>query len=156
MRDVDLAELLPQSGSMRLLDTLVMHERERTVCRVDPLRSGLFEDAGGRLPTWLALEYMAQCAAVHGALALVGPRADVPPRLGLLLGARQLELRVPRLPVSPMEVEARHRGDARGLVSFDCALRDSRAGALLATGRLNVYTLGADALQGESSSAGRN
>jgi len=147
--EVDLAELLPQSGCMRLLDTLVLHEGDRTVCRIDPLRSGLFEEASGRLPTWLALEYMAQCASVHGALALDGPRAGAAPRVGLLLGARQLELRVPRLPVAPMEVEARHHGDARGLVSFDCSLRDPGAGDLLATGRLNVYTLSADALPGE-------
>lgn len=148
MKEVDLAALLPQSGSMRLLDALVVHERERTVCRVDPLRSGLFEDASGRLPTWLALEYMAQCASVHGALALDGPRGGAAPRVGLLLGARKLELRVPRLPVSPMEVEACCQGAARGLVSFDCALRGPGAGELLATGRLNVYTLGEDALQG--------
>lgn len=148
MREVDLAALLPQSGSMRLLDALVLHEPRRTVCRVDPLRSGLFEDASGRLPTWLALEYMAQCASVHGALTLDRRGRGAGPQAGLLLGARKLELRVPRLPVSPMEVEVCHHADAQRLVSFDAVLRAPGAGELLATGRLNVYTLGEDALQG--------
>jgi predicted hotdog family 3-hydroxylacyl-ACP dehydratase len=137
---VDLATLLPQTGDMRLLDALLLHEPERTVCGVDPLRSGLFDNGRGVLPAWLALEYMAQCAAVHGALALGGPDAAPPPN-AMLLGA--LELR-------PLEVEASLRGASGGLVAFDCSLRDAERGTLLAAGRLNVYTLAANTGQGES------
>lgn len=146
---VDLATLLPQTGDMRLLDALLLHEPERTVCGVDPLRSGLFDNGRGVLPAWLALEYMAQCAAVHGALALGGPDAAPPPN-AMLLGARRLSLHVPHLELRPLEVEASLRGASGGLVAFDCSLRDAERGTLLAAGRLNVYTLAANTGQGES------
>lgn len=136
---VDLAELLPHSGRMRLLDAVLHHDAVATCCRVDPLGSTLFEDASGALPSWVALEYMAQCAAAHGALAAGGRPA---PR-ALLLGARRLEFSVLRLEGGrALEVEARHHGGSRGLFAFDCTLRDPASDAVLAAGRLNVYTLG--------------
>ncbi len=140
MIEVDLATLLPQTGSMRLLDTLLVHEPDRTVCALDPLRSGLFDDGRGRLPAWLALEYMAQCASVHGALAMGGRGASAPQR-AFLLGARRLELHVAALELRPLEVEARLHRVMGGLVAFDCALLDPERGSSLATGRLNVYNL---------------
>ena len=69
MTAINLAKLLPHRGSMCLLDAVLHHDAKKTICRVDPLRSTLFEDASGALPSWLALEYMAQCAAAHGALS---------------------------------------------------------------------------------------
>ena len=45
----------------------------------------------------------------------------------------------------PLEVEARHHGGSRGLLAFDCRLRDPRSAdqleGTLVSGRLNVYTL---------------
>ncbi len=131
---------LPHSGPMRLLDRVLFHDATRTVCSADPLRAQLFEDAEGRLPAWIALELMAQCAAAHGALA--GPERAAGAGRALLLGARRLRLDVAALdPARPLEVEARHRAGERGLVAFDCALRDPAVGRTLAAGRLNVYTL---------------
>lgn len=152
--DVDLAALLPQTGGMRLLAELVLHEPERTVCRVDPLESGLFEARAGQLPAWLALEYMAQCASVHGALVQAAGEGASGPPAGLLLGARNLELHVASLELRPLEVEARYLGGARGLFSFQCALRDPGRDSVVATGRLSVYTLPEVERQGESSVGG--
>lgn len=141
MTHPDLARLLPHSGPMRWLDEVLHHEPARTVCRVDPRRSALLADAEGRLPSWLALEFMAQCAAAHGALLAEGSGVEAPAP-ALLLGARRLRLFAPHLdPARPLEVEARHRAGQRGLVAFDCELRDPERGQTLAAGRLNVYTL---------------
>lgn len=139
MTQHDLARLLPHSGPMRWLDLVLQHEPTRTVCRVDPQRGALLADARGRLPSWLALEYMAQCAAAHGALRARGTGGS---GAALLLGARRLRLFTPHLdPLRPLEVEARHHAGQRGLVAFDCELRDPQRGETLAAGRLNVYTL---------------
>lgn len=139
---LEIAQLLPHRGPMCLLDSVLHHDADATICRVDPLQSTLFEDAGGALPSWIALEYMAQCAAAHGALALGEGRTPI----ALLLGARRLEFAAPRIEACrPLEVEARHHGGSRGLLAFDCGLRDpsvsDQRDATLATGRLNVYTL---------------
>ena len=132
----DLAELLPQAGPMRLLARVLAHSPERTVCALDPASSELFRDAEGRVPGWVALEWMAQCIAAHGGLlARAAGRAPAP---GMLVGARRVDLAVSDFALGePLEVEARYAGSAGPLASFDCALR---AGAeVLATGALSVY-----------------
>jgi hypothetical protein len=43
------------------------------------------------------------------------------------------------LPPGPLEVEARHHRGERGLVAFDCIVRDPAGGAALVEGRVNVY-----------------
>ncbi|MDH3213403.1 MAG: hypothetical protein OEM05_13045 [Myxococcales bacterium] len=132
-----VAELIPHSGPMCLLDEVLDHAPERTVCRVDPRRSAQLADRDGGVPVWVGLEYMAQCVAVHGGLA-ARARGE-PLRPGLLLGSRRVRFGAQALPPRELAVEVRHHRGGRGLVAFDCQVRDPSDGRRLVEGRLNVY-----------------
>ena len=144
----DIEALVPHRGRMRLLSGVLAHSIEETVCAVDLERSELFAEADGAVPAFVALEYMAQCAAVHAGLASrAGHRA---PSAAFLLGTRQLRLGTARFrPGQKLRVSARHQRGESGLIVFDCALRDAESGETLAEGRLNLYTVGDERPPGE-------
>jgi len=132
----DVAELLPHASPMRLLGRVIAHAPASTVCALDPAASELFRDADGRIPGWVALEWMAQCIAAHG--GLVARASGRPPAPGMLVGARRLEIaRSAFTPGDPLEVEARFAGAAGALASFECALREGAE--VVATATLSVY-----------------
>lgn len=135
-----IEELVPHSGAMRLIGPVLEHRPEFTRCRVDVARSALFAREAGRVPAWLALEWMAQCVAAHG--GLVARALGLPPRPGLFLGTRGVRLAADEFAADDeLEVCARHlRGDL-GLASFACRL-DRRGGREpLAEGNLSVYVV---------------
>jgi predicted hotdog family 3-hydroxylacyl-ACP dehydratase len=135
-----LAELLPHAGPMRLLQSVEAHDEEHTTCRVLPAASALFLRADSRVPVWIGIEYMAQCAAAHGGL-LARARGEAP-RPGLFVGSRQLTFRCEAFaPDVALLVSARFaagRGDA---LAFDCTVEDPAGGPPLVEGRLNVLRL---------------
>ena len=136
----DVSLLLPQQGPMRLLSRVLEHTPEQTVCAADTDRSELFREPDGTVPAWVALEYMAQCMAVHAGLAARSRGEAAQP--ALLLGSRRLRLRVDHFAAGcTLWVSARHHRGEQGLVAFDCEVRDEPGGALLASGRLLAYTL---------------
>ena len=145
----DVAELVPQRGRMRLLSGVVSHSIEETVCAIDLERSGLFAEADGSIPAFVALEYMAQCAAAHTGLA--NRSGSESPRASLLLGTRRLQLAIERFRSGQrLRVSARHHRGEAGLVVFDCVLSDADSDETLAEGRLNLYTVAHDIPLGES------
>lgn len=145
----DIEELVPHRGRMRLLSDVVAHSPEETVCAVDLERSELFLESDGSVPAFVALEYMAQCAAAHAGLASRSRRE--PPSAAFLLGTRRLRLDAERLrPGQRLRVSARHHRGESGLIAFDCALRDADTDQTLAEGRLNLYTVADGSPPGES------
>ena len=136
----DVSLLLPQTGPMQLLSRVLEHTAEQTCCAVETARSGLFREPDGSVPAWVSLEYMAQCMAVHAGLAARARGEAVQP--ALLLGSRRLRLAVDRFDSGcTLRVSARHHRGERGLVAFDCEVRDEPGRTLLAEGRLLAYTL---------------
>jgi predicted hotdog family 3-hydroxylacyl-ACP dehydratase len=135
-----VADLVPQSGRMLLLDRVLAHDAERTVCLVKVDASDLFRDRDGGVPAWVGLEYMAQCIAAHGGLRERQRGGIVKP--GLFLGTRRLELWTAGFaPGEVLRASARHvRGKGRFL-TFACALRREEDAGVLAEGELNVYIL---------------
>lgn len=132
-----IAELLPQCGPMRLLERVLEHDASHTRCAVLPSESAAFGDDSGRVPVWVALEYMAQCAAADGGLRS-RERGDAP-RVGVLLGSRQLTFRSADFdPTRRLEVSARFAAGRGDHLAFDCAVHDPDGGPPLAEGRLNV------------------
>jgi predicted hotdog family 3-hydroxylacyl-ACP dehydratase len=122
---------------MRLIDRVLDHDETATCCEVDPARSALFRDASGRVPVWVAVEYMAQAAAAHGGL-LARERGE-PPKPGLFVGSRRLRFRCADFaPGRRLEVTARHAAGSGTRLAFDCEVLDPDGGAPLAEGRLNV------------------
>jgi predicted hotdog family 3-hydroxylacyl-ACP dehydratase len=136
-----IAELVPHADGMLLLDRVLAHEPTHTVCATSADRSPLFANPDGSVPSWVGIEYMAQCAAVHGKLASRSRREA--PRPGLLLGSRRLAIhRDVFAPGDPLEVTARHHMGESGLVAFDCSIRSAASGEALVEGRVNLYLFG--------------
>ncbi len=133
----DVDDLIPHSGPMLLVRRVLEHSEERTVCEVDPADSGLFAAEDGAVPAWVALEYMAQCAAVHGGLS--ARKSGAPPRAGMLLGTRRLRLAVDSFRSGQtlhVSVACVHAGSQ--MLSFAGVVR-AVGGAVLAEARFNVY-----------------
>ncbi len=136
----ELGDLVPHSGPMLLLREVCEHDAEQTTCTADPTDSRLFLDDHGVVPAWVGLEYMAQCAAVHG--GLVGRAAGESPRAGLLLGTRKLELAADCFrPGQQLRVSARRVHAGSQMLSFACEILDDQTKELLASARINVYLL---------------
>ncbi|MEE8166864.1 MAG: hypothetical protein V3T64_14955 [Myxococcota bacterium] len=133
-----IAELVPHADPMLLLDRVLTHEATHTVCATSADRSPLFANSDGSVPSWVGIEYMAQCAAVHGELA--NRIRGEAPRPGLLLGSRRLEIHRDAFAAGdPLEVTARHHMGESGLVAFDCSIRSASSGETLVEGRVNLY-----------------
>jgi predicted hotdog family 3-hydroxylacyl-ACP dehydratase len=144
-----ISELIPHAEPMRLISRVLEHDAESTLCLVEPEDHVLFQDADGRVPAWLGVEYMAQCIAAHAGLEVA--ERGAPPRIGYLLGSRSVRFHRATLPEGArIEVAARHvRGrPGLGAMSFACEVV-ARAGAerreLVAEGTLNVALAPVDA-----------
>ncbi len=135
-----LAELLPHAGPMRLLERVESHDGARTVCLALPAASTLFQEPGGEVPSWLGIEYMAQCAAAHGGL-LARARGEGPIP-GLFVGSRRLVFRCHTFaPGVPLRISARLAAGRGSTLAFDCAIENPAGGPALVEGRLNVLLL---------------
>ncbi|MDB5857876.1 MAG: hypothetical protein JWQ76_1565 [Ramlibacter sp.] len=112
---------IPHRGAMRLIDRVLEVDDEHVVAEVDVPFDGLFV-RDGRVPSWIAIEYMAQAVA-----AWAGSRARSqggPPRAGLLLGSRRFEAKCDGFPSGArlrIEVRCELMG-ANGLGQFDCRI----------------------------------
>jgi len=143
----DLDRLLPHQRGMRLLDRILDHDEERTRCSLAVADSHLFFDAEGRVPSWVALEYMAQCSALRGGLCRARDAAPASAKAGVLAGCRRLELRCKAFdPRERLEVRARSAGQLGQALAFDCEVRREGSAEVLASARLQVSLLETDEL----------
>jgi len=132
-----IAEVVPHSGDMSLLDRMIELDAERIVCTAVIRAGGLFNGADGGFPAWAGVELMAQSvAAWAGAHALNEQR---PIRLGFLLGTRQYECNVDSFPVGcALRIEAQRAfHDENGMGSFACRIE---APGIEANARLSVFS----------------
>ena len=122
-------EVVPHRGEMLLLDRVLAHDGQSTTAGVAVGSSGWLERGDGRPPSWLALEYMAQCVAAHeGMLALAEGR---PLPLGFLVAAHELRLDAPHFTAGErLRVWARRAGGRPGLgaLSHVCTLHADEPG----------------------------
>lgn len=133
-------ELLPQSGPMLLVGRVLAHDAGGTRCAVDPAAGALFGREPGRVPCWVALEYMAQCAAVHG--GLVARSRGEAPQPALFVGARRVVFACDAFATGEgLEVTACPVGASAGAVAFDCRVGRTAQDEPLARGRLLVARL---------------
>jgi predicted hotdog family 3-hydroxylacyl-ACP dehydratase len=131
-----LERLIPHSGSMRLLSRVLSHSGGVTVCAIDPADAELFREADGRVPAWVAVEYMAQCVAAHG--ALLDGHAETGPRPGFLVGAKRISLHRESFAIGEsLEVSARVLQRIGRLATLACELR--AGGEVAAEGTLSVF-----------------
>ncbi len=123
---------------MRLLDEVIAHDPEATVCRFVPRPTAPFADIGGDTPAWFAVEHMAQCAAAHG--GLTQKLDESAPAVGYVVGARSVTFSPDPLKAGrEYRVRAQTTGRASGLHVFDCTVSDAESAAIVASGTLQVY-----------------
>lgn len=143
---IEIASLMPHTGSRVWLDGVRSHDDSATVThlRADPERHG--RDAEGHVPSWVAVELMAQSISAHEALLALD--ADESPSPGLLVSISKLELSVPAFHEGEeLEVSTRRlRGRPElGVLAHHCEVtRSGSAGDrehrdVLARGRLTVW-----------------
>jgi predicted hotdog family 3-hydroxylacyl-ACP dehydratase len=134
----DIKTLVPHSGTMSLLDTLLAADAETLSARVVIGPQTLF-CVDGEVGAWVGVEYMAQAVAAHA-----GYRARLrgnPVRVGFLLGTRRYTCAVPAFAAgSTLDIHVRCalQGET-GLGAFDCRIVDAAHGTELANATITVF-----------------
>lgn len=134
---IPIEELLLQRREMLLLERVRdFGPTHVEVSTTVPQNHPLVGQAQG-MPVWVGVELMAQAVSVFSALELRG--RGQPPRIGLLLGARNFEARVPFFAIgATLDVRATLAlRDATGLGVFDCTIQSQ--GSLLARAQVKGY-----------------
>ncbi len=134
--DIDIASLIPHSGSMCLLNRVVDYDATQIHCRAGSHRDSANPLAvAGRLDTICGVEYAAQAMALHG--ALTGPVAGRP-TMGYLASLRDVHCEDDRLDLleADLDVTATRLYGETGRVIYDFAVHCQ--GRKLLTGRAAV------------------
>ena len=131
-------ELLPHAGGMVLLGSVLDHGPTHTVCSVDTAESELFCESDGRIPAWLAIEYMAQCIGVH--VGLEKQARGEGPNVGFFVGSRRIALHADRFePGERLRVRADALRTGGAFVVFACRVEREADAFLVAEGPVNVF-----------------
>ncbi len=67
----DPGQLLPHSGRMNLLGSVLEHDSDGTRCRFTVERHDIFYREEG-IPSWFGIEYLGQCSFLHHLLKTAG------------------------------------------------------------------------------------
>jgi predicted hotdog family 3-hydroxylacyl-ACP dehydratase len=123
---------------MALLGAVLDHGPTHTICSVECSESELFRQSDGSIPTWLALEYMAQCIGVHANLEKHARGEG--PSIGFFVGTRRTLLHADRFaPDERLRVRADAIRQGGALVVFACRVEREADHAMVAEGVLNVF-----------------
>ncbi len=133
------AAILVHAAPMIWLRSVEWHDARETACRVFVADLGAFRDPAGGVGAHVALEWMAQCVAVHAGLERRA-RGEAP-CLGLLLGSKRV--RFARAAYTGREsfrvVAMRSWGGEQGAASFDCRVEEIPTGERVADARLSCF-----------------
>lgn len=117
-----VAELVPHSGRMSLLTSIIDYGDDWLQAEVVITRESTFADAQG-VPAWIGLEYMAQAIAAYSGLQerLHGGT----PKIGFLLGSRKYLCNAERFSIGQKLLLTVHPEmlGANGLNVFNCELQ---------------------------------
>lgn len=139
----DVAKLMPHSGNMMLLDTILSYSEDCLSASILVSEQHVFVE-NKTLASWTALEFMAQAVAAWSGCC--GQDNDEAVRLGFLLGTRKLALYFDALSV-PCRLQAKIQAslqDDNGFGVFDGELwlcdESDEPTQLLAQAALNVFS----------------
>ena len=131
---IDVADLIPHSGDMVLLDRIVNCDGQGLTAELVVRGDGLLGDEQ-TVPAWAGIEYMAQAIAAYA--GVMARQANEPIRLGFLLGTRRYNSNIAAFKVGAMltiRVEKIIQDDSLGV--FDCRILGE---GVEITANLNVY-----------------
>ena len=130
-----IAEVLPHSAPMILLDEIVAFDGASIRCRATIRGDSIFV-AAGRVRAVVSLEYMAQAAAAFAGMR--GRTIGAPPRVGYVIGAREMTLEVDQFEIGDeLIVDAEEVWGDERMSSFRCKV--TRDGRCVAEAGLNFY-----------------
>lgn len=120
----NLPEALPHGAGFTLLDSIVECGEEQAICSVTIRPSSLFFRPGLGVPSWVAIEYMAQTIAVYGGIMRL--RRGQPVQIALLLGTQSMQCRTAYFSAGQTLVIRVHPLvlGATGVGVFRCELHD--------------------------------
>jgi predicted hotdog family 3-hydroxylacyl-ACP dehydratase len=130
----EVADLIPHSGCMVLLDRIVDYDDQGLTAELVVRNDGLLGDDKA-VPAWAGIEYMAQAIAAYA--GVMAKRVNEPIRLGFLLGTRRYSSNVAVFKVGAIltiRVEKIMQDDDLGV--FDCQILGE---GVEVTANLNVY-----------------
>lgn len=137
-----VTELLPHKDQMILIDEVVSFSEEKKCIEVavNVTEESTFYDATIEgVPNLIAIEYMAQASAALAEMAQKIKYPSAPPRPGILLGTRKLDLSIEKFEVGKRYfVSAKDVFDDGTTASFECAVKDE-SGEIVATAALTAY-----------------
>lgn len=130
----DVAGLIPHSGQMVLLDSILEFDGDGLIAELVVRNDGLFGDANG-VPAWAGIEYMAQAVGAYAGIK--SKLAGEPIKLGYLLGTRRYFSNVPSFSIgTALTVQIKTIIEDEKLGVFDCSIRGT---GIEVTANLNVY-----------------
>lgn len=133
--EYSVAELVPHSGKMSLLDSITDYGDDWLHAEVCISETSMFVEERG-VPAWIGMEYMAQAIGAYAGLQerLEG---DLP-KLGFLLGTRKYLCSAEFFPIGEtLRLMVKREMQAEnGLSVFNCVLQGEN---IEATASLNVY-----------------
>jgi predicted hotdog family 3-hydroxylacyl-ACP dehydratase len=131
---LEIAALVPHSGSMVLLDRIIDYDDQGLIAELVVRGDGLLGDDKA-VPAWAGIEYMAQTIAAY--VGIKARQANEPIRLGFLLGTRFYNSNVAAFEVGAtlmIRVEKIIQDDGLGV--FECLILGEDVDI---TANLNVY-----------------
>lgn len=133
--EFSVAELVPHSGSMSLLDEIIDFGDDWLHAKVKITSDSMFVEEPG-VPALVGIEYLAQAVAAYAGLQerKIGKK----PKLGFLLGVRKYICSTDYFPIGEtliLQVQLEMQAD-NGLSAFNCVLIGDQ---IEASARLNVY-----------------
>lgn len=130
-----VADLIPHSGSMVLLERIIDYDDQSLVAEVAVRGDGLLGGDEKSVPAWVGIEYMAQAIAAFA--GMTAKQANEPIRLGFLLGTRRYSSNVGAFKVgSTLTIRVKKIMQDDNLGVFDCRILGE---GVEVTAKLNVY-----------------
>jgi predicted hotdog family 3-hydroxylacyl-ACP dehydratase len=133
------SEFVLHRDPMLLLDRIISLKPESAVCEWCVRESDEFLVPGSGVPSYIGIEHMAQCVAVHGGAC--EHALGSPPPQGLLLGTRHYRCEIPYFLVgNSYQVECKVLiSNPDGMCAFDCVI--SSGNQVLAKARISILQL---------------
>jgi predicted hotdog family 3-hydroxylacyl-ACP dehydratase len=131
---IDVAELIPHSGKMVLLDRIIDCDDNSLSAEWVVRDDGLLGN-DKTVPAWAGIEYMAQAIAAYA--GIMSRRAGEPVKVGFLLGTRRYSSNVAEFKVgSTLKVRVEKIIQDNALGAFECKIQGD---GVEVSANLNVY-----------------
>ena len=131
---MQLSDFLHHQPPMILLDDLLDAGEDYAIAKVKVSREMLFATDAG-LPTWTAIEIMAQTISLYSGLKWV--KKGMSPKMGFLLGTKKIHFDIPYFALgTELLISVKKKYRHKSIWYFDCELKylDSKIATVL-----NVY-----------------